>query len=241
MSRILALDTGGDTSDVVLVEDTPTLTLLARARGANDRRAEELARLIREVAPFERMRIDVIAVAIGPGSFTGLRTGLATAKGLACALHAPIVGVSALLARLPHELDRGTLYLPWITASANERFFALYSLDRSLTLRELIPASAAAPEVIREEAARFGAKIVEVDLTRHSDPALACAQALGRPLIQPFLERSHWAHPLRPLYVKEVRARTAAERSGELKSTRAKRGQISVLTSSEESAKAHKV
>jgi tRNA threonylcarbamoyladenosine biosynthesis protein TsaB len=75
-------------------------------------------------------RIDRIAVGIGPGSFTGLRIGVSTARALAQARGIPIarVGTLAALARgiARDDRTRGTLALPVIDARRGEAFAALY-------------------------------------------------------------------------------------------------------------------
>src|ERR1700681_1714887 len=73
--------------------------------------------------------VDVFAVASGPGSFTGLRIGIATIQGLAFATSRPVVAVSALEA-LAHaasaDLAPGALVAAWIDAHRHEVFAALY-------------------------------------------------------------------------------------------------------------------
>ncbi len=74
--------------------------------------------------------IDYLAVGLGPGSFTGLRIGLATIKGFAAALEKPVVGLPTLdvLARnaLPQD-DK--IVCPVIDAKRNLLFTALYKAD----------------------------------------------------------------------------------------------------------------
>ena len=107
--RILALDTSLDACAVAVVEDARTLAvrLETMARGHQER----LAPLTGQVLTAAALRVadlDRIAVTVGPGSFTGLRVGLAFAKGLSLAAGKPLVGVG-VLAALIAAVDPTTL------------------------------------------------------------------------------------------------------------------------------------
>ena len=71
--------------------------------------------------------VDLLAVAAGPGSFTGLRVGIAAMQGLAMAIGKPIVPVSTLeaLARVA-PAPGAQLIAPWVDAQRGEVFAALY-------------------------------------------------------------------------------------------------------------------
>lgn len=96
--KLLALDTATSTAGIAVVDDD---RVLAEARHDTAGRGADLLvaidRLCREagIAPGE---LEAIAVGAGPGSFTGLRIGMATAKGIAFAAGRPLWAVSSLAA-----------------------------------------------------------------------------------------------------------------------------------------------
>jgi tRNA threonylcarbamoyl adenosine modification protein YeaZ len=79
------------------MDDDRLLAVLAGdgSRTHGERLPGEIARAL-EQAAVTRDRIDLLAVATGPGAFTGLRIGLAAIQGLAMTLDKPVIGVSAL-------------------------------------------------------------------------------------------------------------------------------------------------
>jgi tRNA threonylcarbamoyladenosine biosynthesis protein TsaB len=89
---ILAFDTATDVATSALVDDGEVL-------GERTSRAatllEDVDALLRQAGAHTR-ELDALAVGIGPGSFTGVRIGLSTARGLALALDLPVAGVSTL-------------------------------------------------------------------------------------------------------------------------------------------------
>ncbi len=70
--------------------------------------------------------IDAIAVSAGPGSFTGLRIGMATAKGLAYALGVPLIGISTLAGLSYNCAGTDGLLCPILDARMSEFYTALY-------------------------------------------------------------------------------------------------------------------
>lgn len=105
MMRVLVIDTalGLCTAGVVEVEGGDARVLGLRSEVMTRGHSERLAGLARDAVADMRMEtgggfsaIDRIGVTVGPGSFTGLRVGLAFAQGLGAALDRPVVGVSTL-------------------------------------------------------------------------------------------------------------------------------------------------
>jgi len=72
-------------------------------------------------------QIEGIAVSIGPGSFTGLRIGLSTAKGLSFALSIPIVGINTLESYAFRWMDLPGKLCPLIKARRGEYYFAVFN------------------------------------------------------------------------------------------------------------------
>jgi len=128
--RVLALDTTTRAGSAALVQDARVIE--ERVGDGSRTHAERLpheAVALVESRGLALGEIDLFAVASGPGSFTGLRVGIATLQGLALVTGRPLVGVSVLDA-LGHlgsrGLASGTLVAVWIDAHRSEVFSALY-------------------------------------------------------------------------------------------------------------------
>lgn len=98
--------------------------------------------------------VDLMAVSQGPGSFTGLRIGLSTVKGLWLATRVPLVGVGtlhALAASMDTECD---LRVGIFDAYKNEVFLAVYERNAAGTFEERLPPLCVGPSVAASEVAR---------------------------------------------------------------------------------------
>ena len=80
----------------------------------------------------DKEKLDLIVVGCGPGSFTGIRIGIATAKGLSMALGCPLIGISTLDALAHAALPCSTPIMPVIDARKSEIFCGLYAPDGTL-------------------------------------------------------------------------------------------------------------
>lgn len=88
-------------------------------------------RNIMKIAEINLNELDGIAVSIGPGSFTGLRVGLATAKGLAFSLSIPIIGVNSLEAYALRWKELPGILCPIIKARKDDYYFTFYQKERN--------------------------------------------------------------------------------------------------------------
>lgn len=112
-----------------------------------------------QMAEIKPEELDCIAVSAGPGSFTGLRIGAATAKGLAWTLGIPIVPVSSLMGLAANVARPGAVVCPIMDARRNQVYFGVYRITDGL------PEELVSPDVVAVE------------------KAVACADQMGEEVI----------------------------------------------------------
>lgn len=102
---VLAIDTAGSDCSAAIYDADKQQLVAARQETIGKGHAERLTGMIQEVldeAGMEPDRISIIGVTIGPGSFTGIRVGVAAARGLGLALSVPVAGITTLEALAAH-------------------------------------------------------------------------------------------------------------------------------------------
>lgn len=146
MALILCLETATKACSVCLEHDGKIIALKESAEEKYSH-AENLTLYIQEVikqSGIELKKIDAITVGRGPGSFTGLRIGVSTAKGLCYALEKPLLAINSLAtlaAKALHSVEEKTdekIFIPMIDARRMEVYCAVYDQG----LKEIYPASA---------------------------------------------------------------------------------------------------
>lgn len=125
--KILALDSSGIVASVAVVEND---TLLAEYTvNYKKTHSQTLLPMLDEVTKMidlDLNTIDAIALAGGPGSFTGLRIGAATAKGLGLALGKPLIAVPTVEALAYNLYDTAGLICPIMDARRNQVYTGIY-------------------------------------------------------------------------------------------------------------------
>lgn len=103
--------------------------------------------------------IDVFAVSVGPGSFTGLRIGVTTAKGLAHAVNKPVAGVNTLESMAYNLPFCGQIISPIMDARREQVYNAFYTFENG-RIKELTPPRAISLEDCMEELAQMGEDVI---------------------------------------------------------------------------------
>lgn len=224
MAVILHIETSTDVCSVALSSEGQVLDHRENYEGQTH--ATLLSQYVKEMLDYARTRelkLDAVAVSIGPGSYTGLRIGLSEAKGLAFGSQVPLIGVNtlqllAVSTMFNHFIEEDkVLYVPMIDARRMEVYTAAYNpaleavlepqamildehsfealLEQGYTLVLMGNGSDKAQQVLTRDGVRFigGIKPVAVDM-------LALAERAYR--AQDFIDVAYST----PLYLKEFQA-----------------------------------
>ena len=140
MARILSIETSTSICSVAIHEQGELIALAEiKEPGAH---AEKLLLLVDELfekAGLSFADLDAVAVSQGPGSYTGLRIGVSTAKGIAYALEIPLIGINTLQAMAAsQQVDPGD----YVVAVLDARRKEVYTQTFGDSLQELSPIEA---------------------------------------------------------------------------------------------------
>jgi len=142
--RVLGLDTATHCGGIAILEDEQVLASLVLniKKTHSERLLRDVDYLLKECG-IEIKDLDGIAVCIGPGSFTGVRIGMACAKGLAFSSGKSLVGVSSFHALTLRNAEPGKLICPVLDARRSEIFGAAYRIrEGSEEFIEVMPGRA---------------------------------------------------------------------------------------------------
>lgn len=135
--RVLAIDSSGLTATVAVVEDTQTVA--EYTINYKKTHSQTLLPMIDEVVKMTELdlnTIDAIAVAGGPGSFTGLRIGSATAKGLGFALSKPLIHVPTVDGLAYNVYGCEDIICPIMDARRNQVYTGIYTFSKKAGTKE---------------------------------------------------------------------------------------------------------
>jgi tRNA threonylcarbamoyladenosine biosynthesis protein TsaB len=143
--RILAVDTATKSCSVAVTEnDTVLGEVTAVSEQTHSKHLLDMVHAVIREAGLTLSALDGFAVTRGPGSFTGLRIGISSVKGLALATNKPVVGISSLETLAQQVTPTSELICPLIDARKGQIYTSLYrygsrGLSRQLEERVLAP------------------------------------------------------------------------------------------------------
>ena len=158
--KVLGIDSSGMVATVAVVEDTQMLA--EYTINYKKTHSQTLLPMLDEVAKMIELdlnTIDAIAVAAGPGSFTGLRIGSATAKGLGLALKKPLVSVPTLEGIAYNFCGSEKVICPMMDARRSQVYTGIYEFQEN-TLKVLEDQMAVPVEEVLEKLNQTGREVI---------------------------------------------------------------------------------
>lgn len=202
---LLAFDTATALCSVAVYHDGIYTELQDDSTNGHAERLMPMVKQVLEQAGIERTAIDGLVVSLGPGSFTGIRIGIATALGLASALGIPCYGVSSLRAR--SYLEAVTV-CPLIDARRDRVYGACYGAhpvdEMNAPFEEFLKLIPQGAVITGEQTEVFAHRAGRAwqENTRYA-----------RGLIEAYMQ-GHFTDEITPRYLREAQAE--AERRGEV-------------------------
>jgi tRNA threonylcarbamoyladenosine biosynthesis protein TsaB len=146
---VLGIDTSTTSGSIGLIHDERVISeFLLNLSVTHSERLLDGIDLVLKKAHYTLGDLDGFAISLGPGSFTGLRIGVSTVKGLAYAVQKPVVGVSTLDVLASQVSPTPYLICPVIDARKGEVYSAFYRYGKFNRLKRISEYQATKPEVL---------------------------------------------------------------------------------------------
>lgn len=165
--KIIAIDSSGLVASVALVEDDILIgEYNVQYKKTHSQTLLPMLDALKKMVELDLKTVDAIALAKGPGSFTGLRIGSATAKGLGFALEIPLIEIPTLdgMACCLYGTDK--LICPIMDARRNQVYTGIYEFQKnrempaSYELARLLPQCAVSIEEIADKCNAYGREVI---------------------------------------------------------------------------------
>jgi tRNA threonylcarbamoyladenosine biosynthesis protein TsaB len=221
---VLSLDTTTRAGSIAVVDGERVLSEILGdpSRTHGERLPVDLMRAL-DAASIPPGALDLLAVAAGPGSFTGIRVGIAAIQGLAMATERGVVAVSALDALASAGADGRSAIAAWMDAQRGQVFAALYD-ERAA--RVLVEPTACSPTETLDAWAALGytpGRFIGDGAVRYAETIrkrLGPAEILAQPALAGiigrfaarFPERATPPHAVVPIYIRKPDAELARDK-----------------------------
>jgi len=147
--KILAIESSGNVASVAIIEDD--IAVAEYSTNFKLTHSQTLLPMIDEIVSrtgTDLKTIDAIAISEGPGSFTGLRIGSATGKGLALSLDIPVVNVPTLMAMAANFTEVSGVVCPIMDARRDQVYTGVYEVGSDLPTNVIEDSPMAITELI---------------------------------------------------------------------------------------------
>ncbi len=206
---ILALDTSMAACSVCVYDAGPGVVLASRQELMDRGQAEALAPMVQETMALAGVAfkdLARIAVTTGPGTFTGVRIGLAMTRGLGVALGIPVTGINSLAAIACNETVGDLPIVVAVDARANEIYFATYDQSRHEVTAPTIVTLVDAHKFMPNHPAKLLGTAADLLLSKMGDQKHVRSDACDLPIAANFVKLAASipasAAPPEPLYLR---------------------------------------
>lgn len=165
--KIIAMDSSGLVASVAVIEDDTLIgEYNVQYKKTHSQTLLPMLDELRKMVDLDLSTVDAVALAAGPGSFTGLRIGSATAKGLGFALDIPLIEIPTLDGLACNLYGSDKLICPIMDARRNQVYTGVYEFVAkeetpiSYQLRVLIPQCAVPIEKIADKCNQLGREVI---------------------------------------------------------------------------------
>lgn len=212
--KILCIDTSSKLCSVAILENTTLINKLELDNGLTH--SETLMPLIKnllESCNLSLTDIDLLVSDVGPGSFTGIRIGVATCKAFSDSLNIPCIGISSLEV-LAYNIKNDGIICSTIDCKNDNCYFALYKLQDGIynVLEE--PCAKSVDEVLdllKKQYSDKTIKFVGDGIPSKSTNCYLNVENLGIASYKKFINTHNTGEELLPLYLKKPQAQKQLE------------------------------
>ena len=205
---VLAIETSGSACSVAVqmpgaaLGRPPAQEIMATSHGHATALAPMIARIAR-AADVELTALKAIAVSCGPGGFTGIRVGLATARAMALAIGCPIVGIGSFQTLAATAARSGGLLAVRTLVVLDSRRSELFAVELGADLAVLSPPALLTAEQVEARCKQDGiALIADAALTRFAGLGGLSATADAVAVAELAMTRPDLHQPAEPIYLR---------------------------------------
>lgn len=212
--KILCIDTSSKLCSVAILENTTIINKLELDNGLTH--SETLMPLVNEILDKSNLSlkdIDLLVSDIGPGSFTGIRIGIATIKAFADSLNIPCIGISSLEV-LAYNIKNDGLICSTIDCKNDNCYFALYELKNgtyNILEEPCAKTVQKALELLNIKYSNKSIQFVGDGIPSKSTDCMLNVENLGIAGYNKFVSNNKIGEEILPLYLKKPQAQRQLE------------------------------